>query len=459
MARVMNQIKNTMDMCNGPLFKQILFYSLPLLGTVILQITFGMADMIVVGRYRGPESVGAVGSTSSLIILILNFFFGLSVGTSILAANFFGSKNLSLLRRLSYTSIAVGIWGGIFLAILGQIISEPILSWMGTPKENLSKAVTYMSIYFLCMPALMVNVFGSALLRAVGDTKRPLYFLIYSGIVNVVLNFVLVAYFGLDVDGVAWATSASQCISAVLVMRALMERDGVFLFKFKFLGIDWKLLKRMLSLGIPACIQSSCFSFSNVLMQSAVNSLGAIAVNGNGIAQNLEGLVYTGSGAYHNTTVAFVAQNEGGGNRARSIRSIKYCILLGFLVPEIMGLLFTIFGPEVSLFYAPAAKEEEVAACMSRILVTFPIYGLCGIMDVVSGALRGVGSTISSTIIMLLSVCAIRVCWVYFVFPSHSSIKELMISYPITWTLSIIICSIYLIYKLIKLRGKSVSFA
>lgn len=455
----MAQLKNTMDMCHGPLFKQILLYSLPLLGTMILHITFGMADIIVVGRYSGSESVGAVGSTSSLIILILNFFFGLSVGTSILAANYFGSKNFPLLRRLSYTSIAVGIWGGIFLAIAGQIISKPILTWMGTPEENLSKAVTYMSIYFLCMPAVMVNVFGSTLLRAVGDTKRPLYFLIYSGIVNVVLNFILVAYCGMDVDGVAWATAAAQCISAILVMRALMARDSVFKFKFKYLGIDWKLLKRMLYLGVPACIQSSCFSFSNVLMQSAVNSLGNIAVNGNGIAQSLEGLVYTGSGAYHNTAVTFVAQNEGGGNRARSILSMKYCFLLGFLIPEIMGLLFTIFGPEVSLFYAPEAKEAEIAACMSRILVTFPIYGLCGLMDVVSGALRGVGSTISSTIIMLISVCAVRVCWVFFVFPSHSSIKELMVSYPITWILCIAICLVYLIYKLKKLQGKSVSFA
>lgn len=454
----MSKFKNSMDLCNGPLFKQILIYSLPLLGTMILHITFGMADIIVVGRYRGAESVGAVGSTSSLIILLLNFFFGLSVGTSILAANYFGAKNFPLLRRLSYTSIAVGIFGGIFLAVLGQFIAEPILQWMDTPEQILPKSALYMKIYFLSIPAVMVNVFGSALLRAVGDTKRPLYYLIYSGIVNIILNFVLVYYFGMDVDGVAWATAVAQCVSAVLTMRALMEKEGLFLFRFRYLGVDWKLLKKMLYLGVPACIQSSCFSFSNVLMQSAVNSLGAVAVAGNGIAQNLEGLVYTGSGAYHQATVAFVAQNEGGGNRARSIRSIKYCLFLGFLIPEIMGLLFTVFGCEVSLFYAPKATNDEVMACMSRIIVTFPLYGICGLMDVVSGALRGIGSTISSTVIMLLSVCAIRVFWVYAVFPSHSSIKELMICYPITWILSIIICSAYLIYKLIKLRGKCVNF-
>ena len=455
----MSQFKNSMDLCNGPLFKQVVLYSLPFLGTMLLQLTFGAADMVVVGRYRGAESVGAVGSTSALTILILNFFFGLSVGTSVLSANYFGAKNYPLLRRLSYTSIAVAIWGGIFLAVAGQFIVEPILTWMDTPPEILPKAVLYMEVYFLCMPALMINVFGSALLRSIGDTKRPLYFLVYSGLVNIVLNFILVAYFGLDVDGVAWATSASQCISAFLVMHALMEREGVYRFKFKYLGIDGKLLKRMLSLGVPACIQSCCFSFSNVLMQSAVNSLGPIAVSGNGIAQNLEGIVYTGSGTYHNTTVAFVAQNEGGGNRARSIKSMKYCLLLGFLIPEMMGLTFAIFGPEVSLFYAPGAKDVVVAEGMCRILMTFPLYGLCGVMDVVSGALRGVGATISSTIIMLLTVCLIRVIWVFFVFPSHSSIEELMASYPITWILCITSCTAYLIYKLKKTKGKCVSFS
>ena len=454
----MTQLKNTMDMCKGPLFKQVLIYSLPLWGTMLLQLTFGAADMVVVGRYRGAESVGAVGSTSALTLLILNFFFGLSVGTSVLSANYFGAKNFSLLRRLSYTSVAVGLWGGIFLAIAGQIITEPILVLMGTPQEILPKAVLYMEVYFLCMPALMVNVFGSALLRSIGDTKRPLYFLIYSGIVNIILNFILVAYFGLDVDGVAWATAASQCISAFLVVRALMEKDGVYRFKFKYLGIDIKLLKRMLSIGVPACIQACCFSFSNVLMQSAVNSLGPIAVSGNGIAQNLEGVVYTGSGTYHQTAVAFVSQNEGGGNRARSIKSMKYCILLGFLIPELTGLLFAIFGPEVSLFYAPEAKDVVVAECMCRILMTFPLYGLCGVMDVVSGALRGVGATISATIIMLLTVCLIRVLWVFIIFPAHSSIEELMVCYPVTWILCIVSCFIYLIYKLKKLQGKCVSY-
>ena len=443
----MAEIKNTMDMCKGPLFKQVVLFSLPLFGTMLLQLTFNAADIIVVGQFRGAECVGATGSTSSLVILILNFFFGLSVGTNVLAANFFGAKNFPRLRRLSYTSITVAFFGGLFLAVLGQFISEPLLRLMKTPPTILPLAAKYMEIYFVGAPVVMINVFGAALLRSVGDTKRPLYFLIYSGILNVILNFIFVASFGMDVDGVAWATVISQCLSAILIMRVLMEPSGIFLFKFKYLLVDWKLLKRMLALGVPACIQGSCFTFSNVLMQMSVNTLGAVAVSGNAIAQSLEGVVYTGSNAYHQTAVAFVAQNEGGGQRARSILSIKYCCLLGFIVPEIVGVLFSVFGNEISLIYDPTASQAIVAEGMRRILVTFPIYGLCGIMDAVSGGLRGIGESMSSMIIMLFTVCLVRILWVFFVFPAYPSITALMLCYPLTWLLCTLVCLLYLIYK------------
>lgn len=455
----MAKFKNSMDLCKGPLFKQIILYSLPILGMLLLQLSFNLADLIVVGKcsVNGANSVGAIGSTGSLVHMIQNLFLGLSIGTSILAANFFGSKKFAQLRRLSYTAIAVSMICGLFLASVGQLLIVPLLQLMNT--NTLVESTLYLRIYFLAMPAFMVNVFGSALLSAVGDTKRPLYFLIISGIINVVLNYILVAFFNLGVAGVAWATFVSIAIAATLVIRALMERDGVYKFQFKYLGIDLKLLKRMLKLGIPTSIQSNSFSFSNVLIQTAVNSLGKAAQAGNAIASTLEGIAYTGSSAYCQTTVAFVAQNEGGGQRERTIRSIKYCLLIGFVITSIMGAVITIFGREFCLMFdskaaVEIAKEELIKEALGRMRVTLPLYGICACMEIFVGALRGLGSTLSSMVIMLISVCLVRVLWVLLAFPLCKTIPALLSCYPITWSLCAIIGLCYLIYKLKTTRNK-----
>lgn len=454
----MAQFKNSMDLCKGHLFKQIVVYSMPLLGMMLLQLSFNLADLVIVGRYseNGAESVGAIGSTISLAHLVQNLFLGLSIGTNILAANFFGAKKITQLRRLSYTAITVSMICGLFLASVGQLFIEPLLRLMET--NTLAESTLYLRIYFLAMPAYMINVFGSTLLSATGDTKRPLYFLIYSGIFNVVLNYILVVFFGLGVAGVAWATFASLAVAAILVIRALMQHDGVYKFKFKFLSIDFKLLKRMLMLGIPASIQSNSFSFSNVLIQSAVNGLGPAAQAGNAIAYSFEGVVFTGSSVYCQTSVAFVAQNEGGGQRQRTIRSIKYCLLIGFIITSIMGAIFTIWAREFCFIYDSNVTDDIVREALGRIWVTLPLYGICSCMEVFIGSLRGLGSTLSSMVIMLVSVCLVRILWVLFVFPLYNNIPMLIACYPVTWSSCAIISLIYLIYKLKKTRNKCVDF-
>ena len=426
--------KYQIDMCRGPLFGQIVLFSVPLMLSGLLQLFFNAADLIVVGRFASHEALAAVGATSSLTALIVNVFMGLSVGTNVLVANFFGAKDRKNVSRTVHTAILMAIFGGIVLAVIGIGLATPLLRLMATPENVIGKSSLYMWIYFAGMPFIMLYNFGSAVLRAVGDTRRPLYYLLFAGIVNVVLNLFFVLVCGMDVAGVAIATAVSQGIAAALVIRCLRNARDACRLRMRNLRIDPVILKRMLWIGLPAGIQGMFFSLSNITIQSSVNSFGSLAIAGNTAVASLEGFVYIGSNAFHQTVVSFAGQNLGGGQYNRIRRSIIYCALCSSAVCIVMGYGFFLNGHALLSIYN--STPEVINWGMLRMNILFSTYFLCGIMDVMSGALRGLGRSVMPAVITLIGVCVLRIVWVYTVFPVHPTMGNLMLSYPITWAIT-----------------------
>ena len=426
--------KYQIDMCRGPLFGQIVLFSVPLMLSGLLQLFFNAADLIVVGRFASHEALAAVGATSSLTALIVNVFMGLSVGTNVLVANFFGAKDHKNVSRTVHTAILMAIFGGIVLAVIGIGLATPLLRLMATPENVIAKSSLYMWIYFAGMPFIMLYNFGSAVLRAVGDTRRPLYYLLFAGIVNVVLNLFFVLVCGMDVAGVAIATVVSQGIAAALVIRCLRNARDACRLRMRNLRIDPVILKRMLWIGLPAGIQGMFFSLSNITIQSSVNSFGSLAIAGNTAVASLEGFIYIGSNAFHQTVVSFAGQNLGGGQYNRIRRSIIYCALCSSAVCIVMGYGFFLNGHALLSIYN--STPEVINWGMLRMNILFSTYFLCGIMDVMSGALRGLGRSVMPAVITLIGVCVLRIVWVYTVFPVHPTMGNLMLSYPITWAIT-----------------------
>ena len=426
--------KYQIDMCRGPLFGQIVLFSVPLMLSGLLQLFFNAADLIVVGRFASHEALAAVGATSSLTALIVNVFMGLSVGTNVLVANFFGAKDRKNVSRTVHTAILMAIFGGIVLAVIGIGLATPLLRLMATPENVIAKSSLYMWIYFAGMPFIMLYNFGSAVLRAVGDTRRPLYYLLFAGIVNVVLNLFFVLVCGMDVAGVAIATVVSQGIAAALVIRCLRNARDACRLRMRNLRIDPVILKRMLWIGLPAGIQGMFFSLSNITIQSSVNSFGSLAIAGNTAVVSLEGFIYIGSNAFHQTVVSFAGQNLGGGQYDRIRRSIIYCALCSSAVCIVMGYGFFLNGHALLSIYN--STPEVINWGMLRMNILFSTYFLCGIMDVMSGALRGLGRSVMPAVITLIGVCVLRIVWVYTVFPVHPTMGNLMLSYPITWAIT-----------------------
>lgn len=315
------------DMCHGPLFRKILLFTLPLMLSGILQLLFNAADVIVVGQFAGNEALAAVGSTSALTNLLVNLFIGLSVGVNVLVARFYGAQQEQEAQEAVHTAVVVSILGGILLAFIGIVLAQPLLQWMDTPDNVISHSVLYMRIYFVGMPVMLLYNFGSAILRAIGDTRRPLYFLAAAGVINVILNLIFVINFHMGVAGVALATIISQCVSAALIMRCLMKSEGCIRVEWTKLRIHWKMLGKIAQIGLPAGVQGVLFSISNVLIQSSVNSFGSVAMAGNTAAQNIEGFVYTSMNSVHQTAVSFTSQNLGGRQYGRINKILAECIL------------------------------------------------------------------------------------------------------------------------------------
>ena len=419
------------DMINGPLFGKIVLYTLPLIAAGILQLLFNTADMVVVGRYAGSNALGAVGATASLINLLINVFMGLSVGANVAIAHYYGAGRFEELSRSLHTAISLSIICGFILLVIGQLFSEPMLVLMGTPKDILPLSVSYMKIYFCGMPVMLLYNFGAAILRAVGDTKRPLYYLSLAGVINVILNLIFVIRFSMGVRGVAWATNISQAVSAILIIRCLIKNEGPCRLSLSKLCLDKKETSRIAKVGLPAGFQGAIFSISNVLIQSSVNSFGAIAVAGNTATCNLEGFVYNSMNSFHQTAISFTGQNMGAKNMKRVQRVLSICLLCVTATGLGMGLFRFAFGSELLGIYS--TDPAVIAFGLRRMAIIFPTYFLCGVMDVMVGSLRGMGFSIMPMTVSLLGACVFRIIWIMTVFAINHTPEFLYVSYPISW--------------------------
>lgn len=430
--------KYEIDMCSGSILKKLLLFSLPLMLSSILQLLFNAADVVVVGKFAGDNSLAAVGSTSALINLLTNLFLGLSVGANVTAARFYGCKSDEELSKTVHTSISLSLVSGFFLTIIGLIFAKQMLILMQTPSEVCDLAALYLRIYFAGMIPNMIYNFGSALLRSVGDTQRPLYYLLGAGIINVVLNLFFVIVLHMDVAGVALATVISQTISAVLIIRCLMKETGGIQFNFKKLCFDKRILGIILRIGLPAGLQGIVFALSNVVIQSSINIFGKTVVAGNSAAGNLEGFVYMAMNAFHQATISFVSQNYGAGLHKRIGRIFLTALGCVTVVGIVFGNVVVLLGQPLLSIYSDS--QSVIEAGMTRLLMICSVYALCGIMDVTVGLLRGIGYSIIPTIVSLIGVCGLRLVWIVTVFhiPEYHHVETVYISYPITWIITII---------------------
>lgn len=423
-----------MDMCNGPILGKILLFSVPLMMSGILQLLFNAADIIVVGRFAGSSALAAVGSTSSLINLLINVFVGLSVGVNVLVGKYYGGQRDKDVSETVHTAVTTSIISGLILVVLGWAAARPLLHMMGTPDDVLEQAVLYMRIYFLGMPVLMVYNFGAAILRAIGDTRRPLYFLFTAGVVNVALNLFFVMGLGMGVDGVGWATVISEHISALLVLKSLMDAPGALKLSLKNLRIYPKKLKRIVKIGLPAGMQGAIFSVSNVLIQSSVNSFGSIAMAGNTASANIEGFVYTAMNAVYQTNLSFTSQNLGGKKYSRINKILYICLGVVIVVGAVLGTAAVLGGNQLLGIYS--SDPEVLRYGMLRLEIICGTYFLCGVMDCMVGSLRGLGYSIIPMFVSLTGACGFRVVWVFTVFAAYHSLDVLYLSYPVSWAIT-----------------------
>ena len=424
-----------MDMCNGPIFGKLLVFALPLMLSGILQLLFNAADIVVVGKFSGSHALAAVGSTGALINLFVNVFIGFSIGTNVLVAQYFGARDEKNVHETVHTSILLGIVGGFILIVAGMVFAKPMLEWMDTPEDVLSHAVLYMRIYFIGMPAMLVYNFGAAILRAIGDTRRPLYYLLSAGVINVILNLFFVIVLDMGVAGVATATVISQIVSAILIVRCLMHSDGIYRLDLHELKIYKRKMVHIAKIGLPAGVQGAVFSLSNVLIQSSVNSFGSIAMAGNTAAGNIEGFVYTSMNAVYQTALSFTSQNVGGERQDRIPKIVFQCLAIVTVVGAVLGNLAYQCGPFLLNIYS--SDPEVIQYGMSRMQIICQWYFLCGIMDVAVGILRGMGYSVMPMLVSLAGACGLRVLWIFTVFVWKHSLFVLYLSYPITWTITL----------------------
>lgn len=442
------------DMCNGPLLPKMLLFTIPLILSGVLQLLFNAADVIVVGQFAGNEALAAVGSTSSLTNLLVNLFIGMSVGVNVLVARYYGGKQDGEVSETVHTAIVISVLGGVLLAVIGIVLAKPLLTLMDTPEDVIKHSVLYMRIYFMGMPVMLLYNFGSAVLRAIGDTRRPLFYLSIAGVINVCLNLWFVISLHMGVAGVALATIISQAVSAVLIVRCLIQSEGCFRLYPEKLKISWDKLLRIARIGLPAGIQGSLFSVSNVLIQSSVNSFGSVAMAGNTAASNIEGFVYTAMNAVHQTAVSFTGQNLGGKRFDRISKILAQCLMLVTIIGLVMGNAVVLFGEPLLGLYS--SDTEVITYGRKRLLYICTIYCMCGIMDVLVGSIRGLGYAIMPMIVSLLGACAFRVVWIYTIFSWNRTLETLYISYPVSWTLTALvhlICYIIVKKKLVNKLG------
>ena len=432
----MKNNKYEIDMCNGTLMDKLISFSLPLMLSGILQLLFNAVDIIVVGRFTGRQALAAVGSTTALINIFTNLFIGISLGANVLAARFYASGKEKEMSETVHTSITLALISGLVMALAGVLLARFALNLMGAPNDVIDQSVLYMRIYFLGMPFFMLYNYGAAILRAVGDTKRPLFFLVISGMTNAVLNLVLVIVFHMGVAGVAIGTIVSQLISSILVLRCLYTSNTSYRLYFSKLGIKTQYLKQIFQVGIPAGIQSTVINLSNALLQSSVNSFGSVAMAGYTAANNIFGFLYMSVNAVTQSCMSFTSQNYGVKKLKRMDRVLLDCMILSVGVTLTLGCGAYFFGPELLKIYT---SDADVIRCGVEVLAftTVP-YFCCGIMDLLPGALRGMGYSGVPMILSIIGTVGTRIVWIFGLFPAHRSLSFLFISYPVSWILTIL---------------------
>ena len=432
----MKNNKYEIDMCNGTLMDKLISFSLPLMLSGILQLLFNAVDIIVVGRFTGSQALASVGSTTALINIFTNLFIGISLGANVLAARFYASGKEKEMSETVHTSITLALISGLVMALAGVLLARFALNLMGTPNDVIDQSVLYMRIYFLGMPFFMLYNYGAAILRAVGDTKRPLFFLVISGMTNAVLNLVLVIVFHMGVAGVAIGTIVSQLISSILVLRCLYTSNTSYRLYFSKLGIKTQYLKQIFQVGIPAGVQSTVINLSNALLQSSVNSFGSVAMAGYTAANNIFGFLYMSVNAVTQSCMSFTSQNYGVKKLKRMDRVLLDCMILSVGVALTLGCGVYFLGPELLKIYT---SEADVIRCGVEVLAftTVP-YFCCGIMDLLPGALRGMGYSGVPMILSIIGTVGTRIVWIFGLFPAHRSLSFLFISYPVSWILTIL---------------------
>lgn len=444
----MKQKTYEMDMCNGPLLKKILIFTIPVMLSGILQLLFNAADIIVVGRYAGKESLAAVGSTTPLINLIINLFVGLSVGANVAVAKYYGADKERDVKDTVHTAMLTAVVCGIILVIVGILLTKPMLVLMDSPKGVIDKSAVYLKIYFLGMPAMMLYNFGSAILRAVGDTKRPLYFLITAGVINVCFNLIFVIVCDMGVTGVGTATVISQYISAGLIIRCLIKENGACRLIPSELKITKARFKEILAVGVPAGMQGVVFALSNVLIQSSINSFGSVVIAGNTAAGNIEGFIYISMNAYNQSAISFTSQNLGGRKYERISRVLLICTAIVTVVGAVLGCGAYVLGERLLRIYSSDASVIHYGIVRMKVICL--TYFLCGIMDVFAGSVRGLGYSFVPMVISTIGACVLRIIWIFTVFKAHHTLETLYVSYPITWMITIfayIVCYIICLKK------------
>lgn len=437
----MNKAK--IDMTHGPLLGKLIIFTIPIILSGVLQLLFNAADVIVVGRFAGEASLAAVGSTGSLINLMTNLFIGMSVGANVCAAQFYGGGQYKDVKKTVHTSTAFSIICGVVLIFIGLFLARPILEIMGSPEDVIGLAALYVRIYFIAMPAVMLYNFLAAILRAAGDTTHPLIFLTVAGVVNVILNLILVVFFNMGVAGVAIATVTSNYISCIMLVAFFTKQEDALKLEFSKIKIDKKILNRIIRIGLPAGIQGTVFSLSNVVIQSAINSFGTAVIAGSSAAASIEGFVYVSMNSVSQTCVTFVGQNYGAADEKRVKRVIFECLGIVTVVGLILGNLAYYFATPLLGIYTDSSAA--VAAGTLRLFWVCCPYFLCGIMDTLTGGLRGLGRSTVPMIVSLIGACATRLVWIATYFQLHKTEDVLFFSYPGSWLLTLSVHSICLI--------------
>ena len=446
----MKNNKYEIDMCNGTIMDKLISFALPLMISGLLQLMFNAVDIIVVGRFTGSQALAAVGSTTALICTFTNLFIGVSLGANVLAARFYASGKTKEMSETVHTAILLALISGIAMSVIGILCARESLVLIATPDDIIGQAVLYLRIYFLGMPFFMLYNYGAAILRAVGDTKRPLMYLIAAGTANAVLDLVLVIIFKMGVAGVAIGTITSQFISCVLVIRCLCKTDAIYKLYISKLRIKKYYLIQILKVGLPAGIQSTVINFSNVLLQSSVNSFGEIAMAGYTAANNILGFLYVSVNSVTQACMSFTSQNYGVRKFKRMDKVLADCAILSIIVSVVIGGGSYLLGHQILGIYT---KQEDVIQCGMEILSISTIpYFLCGLMDMIPGSMRGVGYSAVPMILSIIGTVGTRLVWIYGVFPEHRSLYVLFMSYPVSWGLTIVMQAICLVFVRRKIR-------